>query len=67
MLKHIVKIMSIAELETHSKRQTFYLQAPFYSLVRWYHIHLYAFQDDRKFAQVPLCHSIFSLRFTEIS
>lgn len=44
MLKHTVKIMSIAKLETHSKRQTFYLQAPFYNLVRWDHMHLCVFQ-----------------------
>lgn len=44
MLKDTVKIMSIAKLETHSKRQTFYLQAPFYSLVRWDLINFGVFQ-----------------------
>lgn len=44
MLKDTVKILSIAKLETHRERQTFYLQAPFYCPVRWDHINLCPFQ-----------------------
>lgn len=55
MLKDTVKIMSIAKSETHSERQTFYLQAPFYSLVRWDHINHCVFQKmiDRNLPRYP--------------
>lgn len=48
MLKDTVTIMSIANLETQGKKQTFYLQAPFYSLVRWDCINLCVFQKMRE-------------------